>query len=68
MRQVEFAVALGVSTLTVSQWETGYRMASSLALRAIEMLKEIGGMQKEFIEKAEKVFDRLNAGCFQEEI
>jgi transcriptional regulator with XRE-family HTH domain len=64
MSQAGFAQALGVSALTVSQWETGYRRASSLAVRAIEMLRDLGSIEKRFIEMVERVFDRVNAECF----
>lgn len=51
----------------LSQSRSG-RQDTDLAIRVIEMLGEIGGMQMELIEKAEKVFDRLNAKCFGRQI
>lgn len=68
MTQEEFARAIGVSALTVSQWETGYRRASSLAARAIEMLRELGGMEKQSKERLREVFNRVNDECFGNQI
>lgn len=61
MTQVELGRALGVSPQTVSQWETGYRRASSLAVRAIEMLRELGSREEELRERLQRNFNRLNA-------
>lgn len=41
LSQAELAQELGVAPLTVSQWETGYRKPSPLALRALKMLEEL---------------------------
>lgn len=68
MTQKEFAEALGVSALTVSQWETGYRRASSLATKAIEMLRELCGMEKQSKERLREVFNRVNNKCFSNQI
>ena len=69
MTQVEFANALGVSAQTVSNWETGHRSASSLAVRAIEMLRDMGGGERKRLrEKLQSMFVRLNAECFGNQI
>lgn len=68
MTQKEFAEALGVSALTVSQWEIGYRRASSLATKAIEMLRELCGMEKQSKERLRGVFNRVNNKCFSNQI
>jgi len=41
LTQEEFAQKLGVTKLTISCWERGLRNPSSLAVKAILMLKEI---------------------------
>lgn len=68
MTQIEFGEALGVSPQTVSQWETGYRRASSLAVKAIEMLRELGSMEEGWRERLQRSFYRLNVECFGNQI
>ena len=68
MKQSEFAKYLGVATLTVSQWETGVRKPSKLALAAIKMLEELKLMEVQFREEVAKLFDKINAECFNNEI
>lgn len=68
MTQVEFAKALGVGAQTVSQWEIGYRKPSSLALRAVQMLSELGSMENVLREKLQRDFNRLNAEWFGNQI
>ena len=70
MTQSEFAQELGISKLTVSQWETGYRKPSSLASRAMIMLKELRGEDKtkKIAEKIKKRFDKLNATFFNSQL
>lgn len=68
MTQVAFGKALGVSPQTVSQWERGYRKASSLAVRAIEMLRELGSRERRLREKIHEEFNRLNAEWFENQI
>lgn len=62
MTQSEFAQELAISKQTVSQWETGYRNPSSLAKRAMILLKELRGEDKtkKTVEKIKKRFQRLN--------
>lgn len=68
MTQREFGNALGVSSLTVSQWETGYRKASSLATKAIEMLRELGRREERWREKLQRTFNQFNAEYFGNQI
>lgn len=67
MTQSEFAQELAISKLTVSQWETGYRKPSSLAKRAMMLLKELRGEDKtkKIVEKIKKKFDKLNTIYFK---
>lgn len=71
MTQKEFAFNLGVGRLTVSQWETRFRKPSPLALRAIEMLKEIEGDNNKR-NRAESIikkrFNWLNRELFEGEL
>lgn len=71
MTQAELAKELGVHPLTVSQWETGFRHPSSLAMKAVEMLKELRGGDN-FIEvlqgEARETFDRFNKRYFNSEL
>ena len=66
MTQSEFAQELGISKKTVSQWEIGYRKPSSLARRAMMMLKELRGEDKtrKIVEKIKKRLDKLNTTYF----
>lgn len=68
--QSEFAQELGISKLTVSQWETGYRKPSSLASRAMTMLKELRGEDKtsKIVKKIKKRFDKLSATFFNSQL
>lgn len=68
MKQSEFAEHLGVATLTVSQWETGFREPSKLAITAMNMLMELKLMEKQFREEVSNLFDKINAECFDNEI
>lgn len=71
MTQAELAKELGVNRLTVSQWETGFRHPSSLAMKAVEMLKDLrrGNNFTEMIqEEARETFDRVNQECFNGEL
>ena len=67
MTQAEMAKEIGVSPLTVSQWEIGFRQPSLLAMKAVEMLKELRGGNN-FIEmlqrEAKETFDRVNQQYF----
>ena len=71
MTQAELAKELGVNPLTVSQWETGFRQPSLLAMKAVEMLKELRGGDN-FIEmlqrEANETFDRFNQQYFNGEL
>jgi len=65
LTQEEFAQKLGVTRPTVSWWEEGLRHPSSLAVKAILMLKEI---EKKRVDKAQliqKAFDKLNKAHFE---
>ncbi len=70
MTQSEFAQELGISKLTVSQWETGYRKPSSLAKRAMIMFKELRGEDKtrKIVKKTKKRFDKLNTTYFNRQL
>lgn len=68
MKQSEFAKHLGVATLTVSQWETGIREPSKLAVKAIEMLMQLKLMEKQFKEKVAELFKKINSEYFNNEI
>lgn len=69
MMQSEFALHLGVATLTVSQWETGVREPSKLAIAAIKMPKvELKLMEKQFRKEVSELFKKINAECFDNEI
>ena len=72
MTQQELAKALGISKLTVSQWETGYRNPSLLAINALEMLGELHllrGPSSHAVEKRLKAsFDHLNRFYFDNEL
>lgn len=70
MTQSEFAQELGISKLTVSQWETGYRKPSSLASRAMILLKELRGEDKtkKIVEEIKKRFDKLNTIYFNSQL
>jgi len=52
LTQKEFAQKLGVTKLTISYWEKGLRHPSSLAVKAILMLKEI---EKKRADKAQLI-------------
>lgn len=70
MTQSEFAHELGISKQTVSQWEIGYRKSSSLASRAMIMLKELRGEDKtkKIVKKIKKRFDKLNTTYFNRQL
>jgi len=70
MTQSEFAHELGISKQTVSQWEIGYRKSSSLAKRAMIMLKELRGEDKtkKIVKKIKKRFDKLNTTFFNRQL
>ena len=70
MTQSEFAQELGISKKTVSQWEIGYRKPSSLARRAMMMLKELRGEDKtrKIVEKIRKRLDKLNTSFFKSQL
>ena len=71
MTQAELAKDLGVNPHTVSQWEIGFRQPSSLAIKAVEMLKELCGRDN-FIRmlqrEADETFDRFNRRYFNGEL
>lgn len=70
MTQKEFASQLGVSRLTVSHWEIGFKKPSSLAIKAIQMLEELmRGYKRDNIEYLlKKRFDWLNKRFFGNEL
>ena len=69
MTQGEVASMLGVSPLTVSQWETGYRQPSSLAVNAIKMIKSGCKIKEDRLETLiKKRFDWLNERYFGNEL
>lgn len=66
LTQEEFAQKLGVTRPTVSWWEKGLRHPSSLAVKALLMLKEI---EKTRVDKARLIrqtFDKLNEAYFED--
>ena len=66
MTQAELAKEIGVTRLCVSHWEAGSRQPSSLAIRAVEMLKELRGPDKriEMEKQAKERFDKINQQYF----
>jgi len=65
LTQKEFAQKLGVAKLSVSCWERGLRHPSSLAVKAVLMLKEIEGKRINKLELIQKKFDKLNKVYFE---
>ena len=66
---LSFFSMLGVSHLTVSQWETGYRQPSSLAVNAIKMIKTGCKVKEDRLETLiKKRFDWLNKRYFDNEL
>ena len=66
LTQEEFAQKPGVTRPTVSWWEKGLRHPSSLAVKALLMLKEI---EKKRVDKARLIrqtFDKLNEFYFKD--
>jgi len=70
MTQAELAKEIGVTSLAVSLWETGLRRPSLLAIKAVEMLKELHGPDKriELQKEAEERFKRINQQYFNNEL
>lgn len=65
LTQKEFAQKLGTAKLTISHWETGSRRPSSLAVKAILMLKRIQGKESDKRRLLRETFDRLNRCHFE---
>lgn len=72
LSQAELAQELGVAPLTVSQWETGYRRPSPLALRALEMLEELSGRNERGIadikRRLKESFEKIQLKHFRGEL
>jgi len=71
MTQAEFAKELGINPATVSQWEIGFRHPSMLAIRAVEMLKELRGRDNFILmlqREVSKTFARFNQQYFNSEL
>ncbi len=71
MTQVELASEIGVTPMAVSHWESGFRKPSLLAIRAIQMLKQLhqGDTFKEMLQReANAAFDRINQQSFNAEL
>lgn len=65
LTQEEFAQKLGVTRPTVSWWEKGLRHPSSLAVKAVLMLKEIEKKRVNKAQLVQKAFDKLNRAHFE---
>jgi transcriptional regulator with XRE-family HTH domain len=65
LTQKEFAQKLGVTKLTISYWEKGLRHPSSLAVKAILMLKGIEKKGADNAQLIQKAFDKLNKVRFE---
>jgi len=65
LTQEEFAQKLGVTKLTISYWEKGLRHPSSLAVKAILMLKEIEKKRADKARLIQQTFDKLNKAHFE---
>lgn len=65
LSQEEFAQKLGVTRPTISWWERGLRHPSSLAVKAILMLKEIEKKRADKLELIQETFDKLNKAHFE---
>ena len=65
LTQKEFAQKLGVTKLSISYWEKGLRHPSSLAVKAIVMLKEIEKKRADKARLIQKAFDKLNKTRFE---
>jgi len=63
--QEQFAQKLGVTRLTISYWEKNLRHPSSLAVKAILMLKEIEKKKADKARLIQKAFDKLNKIRFE---
>jgi len=66
LTQEEFAQKLGVTKLTISYWERGLRNPSSLAVKAILMLKQIEKERTNKLELIQETFDKLNKTYFED--
>lgn len=64
------AKGIGVTTLTISQWETGFRQPSQLAIKAVEMLKELYGPNNliHIQREAKERFNEINQKYFNNEL
>jgi len=63
--QKEFAQKLGVTKLTISHWERGFRSPSSLAVKAMLMLEEIEKKKTFKRRLLRETFQRLNDSYFE---
>jgi len=65
LTQEEFAQKLGVTRPTISWWEKGLRHPSSLAVKAILMLKEIEKKRVDKLALLQETFNKLNKAHFE---